>query len=74
MPASNTSCIPSECFMCTSTSQFQPCITYPFKDKAVAEVEAVLKGHRPEAADTRLLPYIEAVVLESLRLYSPAYM
>ncbi|KAF5834729.1 cytochrome P450, partial [Dunaliella salina] len=44
------------------------------QEKAVAEVEAVLQGRRPEAADTRLLPYIEAVVLESLRLYSPAYM
>lgn len=28
----------------------------------------------PDASAVRRLPYVEAVVLEALRLYSPAYM
>jgi len=44
------------------------------QEKAAAAVAAVLKGRMLEAADARALPFIEAVVLEALRLYSPAYM
>lgn len=40
--------------------------------KAAAEVAAALQGRTPGAADIRSLPYVEAVVLEALRLYAPA--
>jgi cytochrome P450 len=39
-----------------------------------AEVDAVLAGRTPEAADLPRLRYAEAVVSESLRLYPPAYV
>jgi cytochrome P450 len=42
--------------------------------KAAAEVAQVLKGSTPTAANSRQLPYVEAVVLEALRLHAPAYM
>lgn len=42
--------------------------------RAAAEVTETLQGRTPNGSDTRQLPYIEAVVLEALRLYSPAYM
>ncbi|KAG1680799.1 hypothetical protein FOA52_008132 [Chlamydomonas sp. UWO 241] len=44
------------------------------QDAVAAELESVLQGRTPTAADARSLPYTEAVVLEALRLYAPAYM
>lgn len=41
---------------------------------AAAEACAVLRGAAPAAEDVGRLPRITAVVLEALRLYSPAYM
>jgi len=38
------------------------------------EVDNMLCGAPPSAADVRRLPRVEAVVLEALRLFSPAYM
>lgn len=34
----------------------------------------MLQGQAPTAAGPSSLPYLEAIVLEALRLYSPAYM
>jgi cytochrome P450 len=39
-----------------------------------AEVDAVLGGRPPASADLPRLPFAEAVVTESLRLYPPAYV
>ncbi|GFH16516.1 putative bifunctional P-450/NADPH-P450 reductase 2 [Haematococcus lacustris] len=41
---------------------------------ARGEVDSLLVGRAVTAADTRRLPLVEAVVLEALRLYSPAYL
>jgi cytochrome P450 len=41
---------------------------------AAAEVTAVLGSSTATAADVGRLPLLTAVVLEALRLYSPAYM
>ncbi|KAL6746717.1 cytochrome P450 [Haematococcus lacustris] len=41
---------------------------------ARGEVDSLLAGRAVAAADTRRLPLVEAVVLEALRLYSPAYL
>jgi cytochrome P450 len=41
---------------------------------AAAEVQAVLGSSTAAAADVARLPLLTAVVLEALRLYSPAYM
>jgi len=38
------------------------------------ELHAVLGGRSPEAADLERLPYLHAVVLESLRVFPPAYI
>ena len=38
-----------------------------------AELRVVLDGRLPTVADVPRLPYTEAVILESLRLYPPAY-
>jgi len=43
-------------------------------ERLFAEVDEVLGGERPEAADARRLPYAEAVFKESLRLYPPAWV
>jgi cytochrome P450 len=46
----------------------------PEADAALAaELAAVLDGHPTTIADMPRLPYTEAVILESLRLYPPAY-
>jgi cytochrome P450 len=39
-----------------------------------AEIDAVLGERAPSAADLPRLPYTEAVVMESMRLYPPAYV
>jgi len=39
-----------------------------------AELESVLGGRSPTAADVPRLPYTEQVILESMRLYPPAYV
>lgn len=41
---------------------------------ALAEVDSVLQGALPTAADVTFLPYLEMLVLETLRLRPPAYM
>ncbi len=41
--------------------------------RLASEIEATLDGRPPSAGDVRRLPYTEGVVLESLRLYPPAY-
>lgn len=41
---------------------------------AAAEVAAVLGGQAVTPSDAFSLPYVEAVVLEALRLYPPAYL
>lgn len=38
------------------------------------EVDQVLGGERPTAADARELPYVDAVFREALRLYPPAWI
>jgi len=42
--------------------------------RLVAELDSVLAGRPPTAADVPRLPYTEQVVLETLRLYPPAYV
>lgn len=42
--------------------------------KLVAEWNAVLKGRNPVAEDAPHLPYTEWVIMESMRLYPPAYL
>lgn len=42
--------------------------------KLYAEVDEVLGGRTPTAADTSKLPYLLAVVQETLRMYSPAWI
>jgi cytochrome P450 len=42
--------------------------------RLVAELDSVLAGRPPTAADVSRLPYTEQVVLETLRLYPPAYV
>ncbi|EFJ44932.1 hypothetical protein VOLCADRAFT_82539 [Volvox carteri f. nagariensis] len=43
--------------------------------RAAAEVASVCgRGVAPTAASVRDMPYLESIVLETLRLYSPAYM
>lgn len=42
-------------------------------DKLVGELEEVLAGRRPAAADCRNLRYTEAVILEAMRVFPPAY-
>ena len=48
------------------------------QERAAREVHAATEGgsRAPCAADVRAmrLPYLEAIVLEALRLYAPAYM
>jgi len=41
--------------------------------KLHAEIDAVLQGRAPTAEDVKRLEYTERVVLESMRLYPPAY-
>lgn len=41
--------------------------------KLVDEVEGVLGGRRPEAADVPRLPFTNQVIQESMRLFPPAY-
>ena len=43
-------------------------------ERMLAEQDAVLGGRPPEAADLPRLPYTERIVLESLRLYPPAFV
>jgi cytochrome P450 len=43
------------------------------EDKMVAEIEAVLQGRLPTAADLPKLRFTESVFLESMRLFPPAY-
>ena len=43
-------------------------------DRAAAEVREVLGDRRPEAADLKRLTYLNGVVHETLRLYSPSGM
>jgi cytochrome P450 len=42
--------------------------------RARAEVDAVLGGHLPGAEETRRLPFVTAVVKETLRLYPPVWL
>src|SRR5262249_48319102 len=44
------------------------------EDRLAAEVDEVLAGRRPAVADLPRLRYAEGVVLESMRLYPPAYV
>jgi cytochrome P450 len=47
---------------------------HPEVDRKVrAEVDSVLGGRRPEAADLNALPYSKMLILEVLRLYPPAW-
>ena len=43
------------------------------EEKLVAELNGVLARRPPEAGDLTLMPYLAAVVKESLRLYPPAF-
>jgi cytochrome P450 len=43
------------------------------EDKMLAEIEAVLQGRPPTAADLPKLRFTESVFLESMRLFPPAY-
>jgi cytochrome P450 len=43
------------------------------EERLHAELEAVLAGRSPTAEDAAALPYTEAVLLESMRLYPPAW-
>ncbi len=42
--------------------------------KLFAEIDDVLQGREPTAADVPRLKYTESVILESMRLYPPAYL
>jgi cytochrome P450 len=46
----------------------------PAQDALAAELDTVLGGRAPAVADLPRLRYAEAVVLESMRLYPPAYV
>ncbi|MCI0530261.1 MAG: cytochrome P450, partial [Nitrospira sp.] len=47
---------------------------YPaIEARLLEELQSVLGGRTPTAADLRQLPYTERVVMESMRLYPPAY-
>jgi cytochrome P450 len=43
------------------------------REKLEQEVDSVLSGREPEAADAEKLPYTTAVIAEALRLYPPAW-
>jgi cytochrome P450 len=43
------------------------------RDRLEAEVDAVLGGREPEAADADRLPWTTAVIAETMRLYPPAW-
>jgi len=48
---------------------------YPEVEKRVlAELDEVLAGRLPTAADSKALPYTEMVIKESMRLYPPAWL
>jgi cytochrome P450 len=44
------------------------------RERLFGEVDAALEGGLPRAEDLRRLPFADAVVKESLRLYPPAYV
>ncbi len=44
------------------------------QERLIAEVNAVLAGRPPTAEDAPRLKFTEAVILESMRLYPPAYV
>lgn len=53
---------------------FYQLASYPrVEGKLFAELEEVLGGRAPEAGDLTRLPYADAVIKESLRLYPPAW-
>lgn len=43
------------------------------REKLEQEVDSVLSGREPEAADAEKLPYTTAVIAEAMRLYPPAW-
>jgi len=43
-------------------------------ERLLAEIRTVLKGRPPSAADAEHLRYVEHVLLETMRLYPPAYV
>jgi cytochrome P450 len=43
------------------------------RERLEAEVDQVLGGHQPEAADADRLPWTTAVITETMRLYPPAW-